>query len=499
MDLDKWSERLTRHFSLLSAARQQGAGNRPVFALEHGLDDQELQALQSAIRIHIVGSSPLSSHALPWIVYATEIGYKYSGDEYWQTFEVDTPGWTLFGDRNLIREWFHRFHTTFGGAKPTGPWADHFSIICWPITHAILPKDLQQQLARILYEIRHALSASYLESPAVLGELVASRSWNASSRFRNLAQETLLIGQISAALLLQGRVGTDALIHAPTLTRIGNDLDRERRGREWLRDARRIAQERARVQGLAQEWGARAVIPRRPEEARAVVAALGIEPRLVLRPIDRTCSSWEVRLEIPDLSHLLLRFPSVGDILTSTRCVVAGAKGAPLARGRVLFGSQRVELAQWPREDEVLLQFERTDPQLDFLLRTECLLRPGPHWLFRIATDGLAYESRGLQVRPGEKYVLVTSSGPSKSNTLARRVALHCNGVNATLLDLPDALTPEWEATLKDLGLSQFKKIEVWPAGLAAALWDGEGRGEWLASESGRVRNSVCEPLSSSG
>ena len=38
--------------------------------------------------------------------------------------------------------------------------------------------------------------------------------------------------------------------------------------------------------------------------------------------------------------------------------------------------------------DEVLLQFERSNEQLNFLLRTECLLRPGPNWLFRIASDG---------------------------------------------------------------------------------------------------------------
>lgn len=51
------------------------------------------------------------------------------------------------------------------------------------------------------------------------------------------------------------------------------------------------------------------------------------------------------------------------------------------------------------------------------------------------------------------------------------------------VLDLPPALTTDWEKTLQQLGLGQAKTIEVWPAGLAAAFWDGEGHGEWPASE----------------
>ena len=105
------------------------------------------------------------------------------------------------------------------------------------------------------------------------------------------------------------------------------------------------------------------------DEARAAVAVLGIEPRLVLRPRDASGGSWDLLLEVPDLSHLLLRFPQTREILTGSRCVVAGSNGRPLARSRLLNSSQRVRLVRWPNIDEVLLQFEKRDPQLDFLLR----------------------------------------------------------------------------------------------------------------------------------
>ena len=122
------------------------------------------------------------------------------------------------------------FEREYGGARPSGAWAEHFSIICWPITHAILPRDLQYQLARILYDLRNSFSAELFESPPKLGEFIAARSWYGNSRFQNLTQETHLVGQIAAALLLEGQRGTSSLLHAAALQRIGADLERQRRG-----------------------------------------------------------------------------------------------------------------------------------------------------------------------------------------------------------------------------------------------------------------------------
>ncbi len=475
MDLAGWNQRLADHFDALAHDRK----DIPLFALEHGLAHAEMLAVSAELRAHILVSPPSPRHSLVWTAYAAEIGYGYAGDEYWQTFEAKTPGWTENGNRGWIRDAFVAFQKKFAAAKPSGRWAEQFSIIAWPITHAILPRDLQQQLARILYELRHSFSAELFDEPQRLGDFIAARSWNTSARFQNLVQAPALVGQIAAALLLQGKEGFKALLHPMTLKRIGDDVDRERRGRDWLRSARRAAEERATIQGLT-IGRPREMTFQRPNEARAEVVRLGIEPSLVLRPIEG--SRWEVSLEIPDLSHLLLRFPQVRDVLTESRCTVAGAAGRPLARGRCLHGPQRVALSRWPRPDEVLLKFERTEPQLEYLLRAECLLRPGTSWLFKVASDGLAYESRGMRVRAGSKYLLV-STEPFAPSDIARPVDLACQGVHACLLDMPSVLTPEWEQALRDLQVSQAKSIEVWPAGLAAVAWDGEGHGEWLASE----------------
>ena len=232
-ELEKWEARLSSHFEELRKQRANRDDANPIFALEHGLSEQEVQDLSSALRTHIAVRPPLRGHAMVWIVYASELGYRYSGDEFWQTFERETPGWSTFGNRYWLRARFHQFQREFDGAEPSGTWAEQFSIICWPITHAILPKDLQRQFARVLYESRRSYSGDILQRPTRLGELIEARSWNASSRFQNFVQETRLVGQIAAALLLEGAFGSADLIHPATLQRISEDLDGERQRREW--------------------------------------------------------------------------------------------------------------------------------------------------------------------------------------------------------------------------------------------------------------------------
>jgi hypothetical protein len=482
--LADWHRHLDRHFAELRASRdKQRSSGAPIFALEHGLSADDVRALQLSVRESIVNESPDSSYGLPWVVYATELGYRYSGDEYWQTFEAETPCWVVRGHREWIRDCFLRFQKKFGGAQPTGAWAAHFSIICWPITHAVLPCDLQRQLAEILHEIRHSYTADLLNSPVALGQRIAAKSWRASSRFQNLAQETVLVGQIAAALLLEGKMGSEGLLTPDTLRRIGADLDRERRARDWLSGARRIAQERLTFSGLAPGRHADPGEKRPDGHVRDDISLLGVEPLLMLRPTDVERTNWDVLLEIPDLSPLLTKFPAFLEPLTQSRCVVAGAAGRPLARGRLLHGDQPVTLSRWPLSDEVLLQFEQGVPELEYLLRTDALLRPGPVWLFKIASDGLAYELRTPIVRPGQQYVVVVSGEPVGSRSGLTPIGLTCSGAHGMRLDLQPAVSEDVRKALRSLGLRPARGVRSWPAGLCAASWDGEGRAEWLCTE----------------
>jgi hypothetical protein len=485
MTLNEWQAKLEKHFADLQ--QHSSRGSHPIFALEHGLDTAELADLVHAIRFHISRTGPAERHWLAWVVYATEVGYHFSGDEYWQTFSDRTPEWAINGDRDWIRDAFRKFHKLLGGAKPYGPWAEHFNIICWPITHAIIPKDLQRQLAEVLYEIRNYFDAELLQSPERLGERIEAYSWRASSRFQELAEQHVLVGQIAASLLLTEEEESNSLILPATRRRIATDLDAERRSRDWLSDARRHATT-VRLRGLGRALEKEEVenpgisLNDQENNTRRQLQELGVEPRLSLHPVGK--GAWEVRLQIPNLSPLLSKFPNFRDALVNQRCSVAGSRDPrPLARSRVLFSAQEVPLGRWPQRGQVLLRFDNPPPGLDYILHTECLLRPGPQWIFRISGDQSAVEHLTQVLRPGNDYIVLGIDPIDAIPLDPELVKLACAGIQAFRISVPDSVSQPYAAKMEELGLSSARAIRVWPAGLIPAIWNDEGSAEWLQSD----------------
>lgn len=302
-------ERLDIHFKALRVTRDAYASGIPIFALEHGLAETELMLLKAEVCAAVRRGHLPRDTWLPFVVYAAEIGYAYSGDEYWQTFEYETPSWAQHGDRHYIRRQFMIFADTFGGARPSGAWADHFSIICWPITHAVLPTDLQRYLARLLFEYRTALTSELLHDPRELGKRLAGRAWQASSRFQNFAQNTELLGQVPAALLVGDDEKSPYLLDS-TLSRIVADLSKEREAGRWLRDAKARATH-VRIRGLG---GMAATQPRGDRERGELAERLpaSTDPELSLRLEN---GSWTAYVEFPDLAALGERLPTAYDQL----------------------------------------------------------------------------------------------------------------------------------------------------------------------------------------
>lgn len=483
MSLDRWQAHLHAHFTSLRATRKDNA----VFALEHNLTNEQFAELVEGVHKQAAVGAPSDRHWLVWAVYSAEIGYEYSGEEYWQTFAERTPGWLGYGDRNYVRAVFKRFHKEMGGAYPRGRWAETFRIICWPITHSILPKDLQRELAEILYDLRDHYTFDLLQSPEALGEKIDAFSWRANSRFQHFADQHELVGQIAAALLRDTKKAESHLILPGTLKRIAADLERERRAREWLTSAQTTAARltlRGMSRGYDDDGDEDEIDSGAKSERRKTVLELGIEPDLVL--VRSTGNLWELHLRLPDLSRLLGRFPEFKPILTGERCTVKGAKGAPLPRGFLLYGSQEVVLASWSGSSEVLLKFEKSIEELDFLLTTECLLRPGPRWLFKILGDGTAIEVKGRVMRPGNEYIVLSSkdNGAEFPPMQSFPINVQCEGLSALRLDVPETVSAIYKDQVRDLGFRSAGTLRVQPVGLAAASWDEEGYAEWLTSDS---------------
>ena len=495
--IDDWQKHLDEHYSAMRAQRGVDSKLRPLFGLEHGLTEEQFANLSSSLTAYINKNTSSESHYLVWVAYSSEFGYKYSGHQFWQSFETETTGWSKLGDynkiRNWIREYFIMFHEKYGGAKPSGEWAKHFGIICWPITHAILPKDLQIKLAHKLYEVRHYLNKDIIDSPEMLGKLIATKSWDTNSRFRNFVKNEQLLGQISASLLADEEAKYN-FIEPNTLNRIVQDLEREREAREWLKSARTSS--KYNIKGLQTGRQQHTLSDINDVSmARDEIQRLGIEPRLLLQPMNSEKTSWRVYLEIPDMSPLLIRFPQTQDVLTETRCYIEGNNGSPLARGRLLHGKQTIHLSWWPKSDKKLLSFETSNPQLDFLLRTECMLRPSPIRLFKLASDGLAREIHSKTYRTKNSYIILTLDNSLPDLNMTEAINVECEGINAFKLDLPDKLSDDAETELSSIGLSSTRKFEIRPAGLSPISWDGEGYIEWQSSEEQAIQVSTDFPF----
>lgn len=486
LSLSEWQTRLASHFEAL--AKRRAEAGWPVFALEHGLLPEDVHRLERVVGASLLAGPPRRTEYLAWVVYAAEFGYRYAGDQYWQSFATETRGWNDRW-REFIRNSFERFAERYHGAQPEGAWAANFTIISWPITHGVLPKDLQKQLARVLYEARYSLRAELFSSAAALGKHLRALSYDASSRFREFAENTLLLGQIAAALLVQ-EPGDEHLISATTLDRLIADINEERASREWLREARSSAQ-RLRVRGLSTR-GAYAPTPaagmaaipasQDPKDPAAQVRALGLEPRFLLRPVAN--GAWEVVLEVPDLAPILRQHPHLRDTLTQSPGRVAGAARRVIARGGLVQrGVQRFALSSWPGPEQLLITFDAAKAGLRLFLDSVFRTPPGDSWLFRIGSDGQGHDLKSRVVHPGCTYILLQRQQFGTPITGFSKLTLACDGVYALQFQVPSRVDELWETLLSNLQLQCSKTLRVWPAGLSPANWDEVGHGEWLIGD----------------
>ena len=408
---------------------------------------------------------------LPFVVYAAEMGYGYEGDEYWTTFSNETPRWTA-QERGTIRHWFRQFADDYGGARPTGAWARQFTIISWPITHAVLPVYLQRQFAKLLYEFRTGLTSELLADPDKLGARLASRAGWYSDRFRQFAQNTALVGQVGVALLAGGDNESPYLTRS-TLDRLVQGLSDERQARHWLISARHEA---SRVRGA----GFRSAGTRQGTGSSKQRLPRATDPRFFLRFIG---GAWKAYAEFADLTSISERLPEVFEEMRTLRAHVQGGSRV-IASGGLTDAGQEVRLKSWPDPAKPFVQLENGSEWVNAIIADQCVMTSGPWWLFRLQESGAAIEIKGCFMRPGHRYILVgaTDQEPPAVNW-CRAVDLNVSGSSAFRLEVPEQLAESDAATLVERGLSTSSSVLIRPVGIVASSWDGEGAAEWLAGE----------------
>jgi len=418
-----------------------------------------------------------------WIVHAAEHGYTFEGFEFWQSFGALMNDWNYYGDRGTLRAWYMQFAKLYRGVRPVGRWGEHFTYIAWPITHALLPSDLQVQLAHTLYNIRYRLNELILLQPESVGKMVARQADWPTSRFKLFLEQHDLVGRVVRALL-EGDP-EETVIYRPTLARITQDLNAKNNARAWLKDAR-LYYAKFRAQLGASNPRFQLAPPPPQTENEKIEAALDAEgvlmrPRLQLR--QKTLSEWEAYVLTPPLQPLVNVKPQFREHLAGVRFRVP-AHGPSLYLGLSLLSGRPVprRLAKWPPARQSLLEFTAANKFFDSIVQAECQLPPASLWVFLCSDDGSAAHVLGQHVRPGQTYVLVARD-TQKFAGLGVSLTLQCEGVAAVLLELPEVVDPSLAKALQQAGVALHSKLRIEPVGLRPRQWTDDGIGEWLSTE----------------
>ena len=136
----------------------------PIFFIEHGLSVPELEQLRTVVRkaaqAHPIHTDWWIRKPLPLIVAATEAGYRYrgTGTDFWPKLESELEFHLVPEARRRIRDLFAKCSSRFRGARPpVSPWTQAFSLIAWPITHALVPVEFHGQLSDALANLQSSI------------------------------------------------------------------------------------------------------------------------------------------------------------------------------------------------------------------------------------------------------------------------------------------------------------------------------------------------------
>jgi hypothetical protein len=215
-ELLQWQNHLEKTYASLDASRNQKKG-KPFFVLEHGLDEIDLAEVCNLIIDH--GNYDLSFEGieLPFIVFATEIGFNYENarhknvddtSNYWPMFDLKIPGWRTGKNTSFFRYVFSEYLTDRykNIYLPDGYWFEKFPNISWPVYQAILCKDARQDLIRLMRRINNEYDLGSITSPLQLGELLGTEitrliEQNESLRLDQFQDQHRLLGEIAYSIV----------------------------------------------------------------------------------------------------------------------------------------------------------------------------------------------------------------------------------------------------------------------------------------------------------
>ena len=244
--LRDWNSRLELVFLSLGNARSDS----PVFAIEHGLDREELTVLFDLVGSEVRrGGFDLrwTRLSLPLIVVATEVGYEYrgTGSDYWPRLEERLGVTIPVSGRELLTGLFQAAHHKLGLKKPVNSaWTRAFRHIAWPIANAVAPREIQRPLAAALRQVVRLAPANRLDSDFAEDLRYVARG-SASTRFREWAEDQGVARTLIYHLL--DLPDHESRLSAVTVARLIGDLEKDAEAKGAIRGAIVIHRQRRRT------------------------------------------------------------------------------------------------------------------------------------------------------------------------------------------------------------------------------------------------------------
>ncbi|WP_188236139.1 hypothetical protein [Sphingopyxis sp. LK2115] len=246
-----WNTKLETIYTSLRNVR----GEQPVFALEHGLDPDELKLLSEVVgaqarRVGISGQ--WAGHALPLIVVATEVGYEYrgTGSDYWPLLERELGASISTNERKTLTGFFLTAHRRLGLKRPVdSPWTRTFPHISWPIANAIAPREIQRPLARALQQVVRIAPAGRQDADFAEDLRYVARN-STSGRFREWVEDQNIARSLIFHLL--DLPDPDSRLSTVTVARLIRDLETDRQAADAIRKAVATHRQRRRIAAAEQ-------------------------------------------------------------------------------------------------------------------------------------------------------------------------------------------------------------------------------------------------------
>jgi hypothetical protein len=377
-------QQLERRFASLATARSEL--KYPVYALEHGIADATLTALKTAASQSIRYQSPSPSHWLVWAALGAEAGYGYSGDEFWPAMDVRAGEWRSNDHRQALRGFYRRFQRTYGGPTPTGRWADQFSIIAWPISHAILPRYLQTRFARHLYELRYDIRYRAVGSGVGLGDFLFKSYHGSSSRFRDFLQQTALTEQIVLALRDENIAGALPRIDEGLLGRIVADLESQPLAKSYLKDARRV------IQSTGMQISSR-LTPAAEIGSSFLEKEAATALRMRVAGRRQSDGAFILGLQFPDVLTAVNKKPGLRKAFEGARVRFFGEDERPVPASVLLtFSRKERRLDALPDANAPIFNLESGPADLASFLEPLSRIEERPCWVLRRQDDGFFRE-----------------------------------------------------------------------------------------------------------